>query len=76
MFYKDKNTKDGFHPMCKDCDSIVGKAYRIRNKEKIREKSKNYRIKNKEKIREMKKKILLRRWRKRKVKTMGRKKQR
>ena len=56
MFYKDKNTKDGFHPMCKDCDSIVGKAYRIRNKEKIREKSKNYRIKNKEKIREMKKK--------------------
>ena len=55
MFYKDKSKQGGLHPMCKDCDSIAGKAYRAKNKEKIRERDKKYRLKNKEKIREMKK---------------------
>jgi hypothetical protein len=46
-FHKDKNTKDGYKAMCKECRKIETSEYCFKNREVIREKVKKYRENNK-----------------------------
>ena len=47
-FSKDKSKKGGIRTTCKDCDAIVGRAYRQNNKEHLREKNRRWRKENPE----------------------------
>ena len=58
-FHFNKQSKDGYRPDCKDCVNKRGKIYYLKNKEKIKQKTKkysqNYRKKNKEKLQKQQK---------------------
>ena len=55
LFTPEKRSKDGRSGRCKDCQSVINKAYGEANREKLRELNKAYREANKEKIIERKK---------------------
>jgi hypothetical protein len=55
-FHNNKNGKYGVHSQCKICKNKYKKKYREKNKELIKEKSKEYSVNNKDKIKEYKKK--------------------
>lgn len=54
-FCVNNRTKDGLHPVCKECQ----KSWREENKEKLTEKSKEYAVRKKEEIREYKRQYYL-----------------
>ncbi len=47
-FHKQKDSKDGFTSICKNCRIIINKQYRINNVELLKQKEKKIREKNKE----------------------------
>lgn len=49
-FNKNKLSKDGHKPYCRECQKIDTKIYKSKNKEKIKESSKQYFIKNSDRI--------------------------
>jgi hypothetical protein len=66
LFNKFKSSKDGLQSYCKECCKIIDKEYKLKNKEKLKEKQleyysknihivKNYYLKNKEKLKEKQK---------------------
>jgi hypothetical protein len=58
-FYRRKDSKDGYHSICKGCLKGIHDSYRQKNKDKIRESMRGYRQKNSEAIREKKKEYYL-----------------
>jgi hypothetical protein len=48
-FNKNKSKKDGLRDSCKDCDVVLRKEWKSRNKDKVLKAKKRYRIKNKAK---------------------------
>lgn len=54
-FAMTKRTKDGFSNVCKPCKREYDKAYRMKNKEKIKKRQREHAEKNKEKISEYQK---------------------
>jgi len=52
MFGKNKASKDGLKPICRDCKSKEGKKYRAENTDKERQRLKKYREENYDKCRE------------------------
>lgn len=52
-FNKKADSKDGYHPYCKNCDSIKHKEYYQKNKEHLKQKMKKYYQNNKIKIRKV-----------------------
>lgn len=49
-FNKNKLSKDGYKPCCRECQKIESKIYKQKNKKKIKEQGKEYYINNKDRI--------------------------
>ena len=52
-FYKDRKGKDGLRSQCKECFCKLTQAYKLKNKDKVREIARKYREANREKIRNL-----------------------
>ncbi len=55
-FQRDKTTKDGYYPSCRNCKRIYGKKFYKKNKEKLIKKAMEYGTKNAHKIKKTKRK--------------------